>query len=249
MKQYISTRTIGFIIGLLVFLLILTLPTISAFLNIAQQNLAGLPLSVSIQKLADSTQVVLALLVLMVIWWITEAIPLPITALLPAIVLPFLHVIGISGKDIYEFTIKNTLINYANPVIYLFLGGFLIAAAMQKWGLDRRLTLWILTRGNLANSARSILLGMMAVSAFLSMWISNTATTAMMLPLGLGILHLMNLKPGESRYGTALMLGIAWAASIGGVGTIIGTPPNGIALGILNSTFAKRSDISSYYFP
>jgi solute carrier family 13 (sodium-dependent dicarboxylate transporter), member 2/3/5 len=81
---------------------------------------------------------------------------------------------------------------------------------------------------------------MMTASAFLSMWISNTATTAMMLPLGLGILHILNLKPGESQFGTALMLGIAWAASIGGVGTIIGTPPNGIALGILNSTFADN---------
>ncbi|MEX2089655.1 MAG: DASS family sodium-coupled anion symporter, partial [Bacteroidota bacterium] len=111
--------------------------------------------------------------------------------------------------------------------------------AMQKWKLDRRLTLWLLTRGSIANNAGSVLLGMMGVSAFLSMWISNTATTAMMLPLGLGILSLVDLKPGQSRYGTAVMLGIAWAASIGGVGTIIGTPPNGIALGILNTTFAN----------
>lgn len=183
-------------------------------------------------------QSVFALFLLMVIWWIGEAVPLPITALLPAVVLPFLHVTGISETTLYEFTIKNTLLSYSNPVIYLFLGGFLIAAAMQKWGLDRRLTLWLLTRGSFANNSQSILLSIMGVSAFLSMWISNTATTAMMLPLGLGILRLMNLKPGESQFGVALMLGIAWGASIGGVGTIIGTPPNGIALGILNSTFA-----------
>jgi sodium-dependent dicarboxylate transporter 2/3/5 len=109
---------------------------------------------------------------------------------------------------------------------------------MQKWKLDRRFTLWFLTRGNLAGSAGSVLFGMMTVTAVISMWISNTACTAMMLPLGIGVLSLVGAKPGESRFGTALMLGIAWAASIGGVGTIIGTPPNGIALGILNTTFA-----------
>jgi sodium-dependent dicarboxylate transporter 2/3/5 len=135
-------------------------------------------------------------------------------------------------------TFFSVVANYANPVIYLFLGGFLIAAAMQKWKLDRRLTLWLLTRGRISADARTILLGVMAVTAFLSMWISNTATTAMMLPLGVGILASLGCQPGESKFATALMLGIAWSASIGGMGTIIGTPPNGIALGILNATFA-----------
>jgi sodium-dependent dicarboxylate transporter 2/3/5 len=238
-SNIIALKPLGFIFGLFFFFLILFLPTFSTFINSAEHIIHNQQIALDVNVLANSIQSVFALLILMVIWWITEAVPLPATALLPAVILPLLHVIGTSGKAIHEFTIKNALLNYANPVIYLFLGGFLIAAAMQKWGLDRRLTLWLLTRGNLANSSSSILLGMMAVSAFLSMWISNTATTAMMLPIGLGILHLMKLKPGESRYGTILMLGIAWAASIGGVGTIIGTPPNGIALGILNSTFAQ----------
>ncbi|HET6347779.1 MAG TPA: DASS family sodium-coupled anion symporter, partial [Candidatus Krumholzibacteria bacterium] len=188
-------------------------------------------------ELARSMQVVAALLFLMVCWWITEAVPLPATALLPALVLPLFRVTGVHGGEVVTFTNRNTLANYAHPVIYLFLGGFLLAAAMQKWRLDRRFTLWMLTRGSLADNPRHILLGMMAVTAFLSMWISNTATTAMMLPLGLGVLSSMNLKAGESHFGTCLMLGIAWAASIGGVATIIGSPPNGIALGILNAHF------------
>ncbi|MBF8296522.1 MAG: anion transporter, partial [Bacteroidetes bacterium] len=238
MTSLLSPKPLGLILGLSLSVLILLLPTFPPFLSLAYDIVTtqGVPLDPAV--LASSIQSVCALIVLMVLWWITEAVPLPVTALLPAIVLPLLHVTGVSEKSVYEFTIKNALVSYANPVIYLFLGGFLLAAAMQKWGLDRRLTLWMLTRGKIADSSRLILLGMMSVSAFLSMWISNTATTAMMLPLGLGILHQMHLKPGESRFGTALMLGIAWAASIGGVGTIIGTPPNGIALGILNSTFA-----------
>jgi sodium-dependent dicarboxylate transporter 2/3/5 len=232
-------KSIGFIIGLLVFLVILLLPTFGTLQTAAAELAKSGPITVDPAELASSMQMVLALLLLMVIWWVTEAIPLPATALLPAVILPLLHVAGVQGKGAFDFNIKNVLVSYANPVIYLFLGGFLLAAAMQKWKLDRRLTLWILTRGKLANRPGSILLGMMSVAAFISMWISNTATTAMMLPIGLGILSFVGLKPGESRYGTAVMLGIAWAASIGGVGTIIGTPPNGIALGILNSTFAS----------
>ncbi len=257
-----SPRIVGFILGLIFFGVVLSLPTCSAFSAAATDVCQSFKLDPGLEpgsdpglhpglhpgSLASSMQSVFALLGLMVIWWITEAIPLPATALLPAVVLPFLHVVGVSGTRLHEFTIKNTLVNYANPVIYLFLGGFLLAAGMQKWGLDRRLTLWILTRGSLAEDSRRILFGMMAVTAFLSMWISNTACTAMMLPLGLGILSLMKLEPGSSRFGIALMLGIAWAASIGGVGTIIGTPPNGIALGILNATFADDPSVTRLSF-
>jgi len=239
MRSFFAPKPLGLILGLCLSLLILLLPTFPPFLSLAQDIVTTQGVALDPAALASSMQSVGALIALMVLWWVTEAVPLPVTALLPAIVLPLLHVTGVSGKSVYEFSIKNALVSYANPVIYLFLGGFLLAAAMQKWGLDRRLTLWMLTRGKVANSSRLILLGMMSVTAFISMWISNTATTAMMLPLGLGILHQMKLKPGESQFGTALMLGIAWAASIGGVGTIIGTPPNGIALGILNSTFAN----------
>lgn len=229
---------IGFVLGILGFLSLILLPTFSQFQSTAQQVLQKTPALITAPELARSMQIVAALLVLMVFWWVTEAVPLPATALLPALVLPLFHVTGVHTSEVVKFTTRTTLANYAHPVIYLFLGGFLLAAAMQKWRLDRRLTLWILTRGSLAESPRAILFALMAVTAFLSMWISNTATTAMMLPLGLGMLSSMKLKAGESSYGTCLMLGIAWAASIGGVATIIGSPPNGIALGILNSTFS-----------
>lgn len=229
---------IGFFLGLTLFLVIILLPPFNSFHAFAEHLVVEQNAALDPAQLAQSMQVVLALLVLMATWWITEAIPLPVTALLPGIVLPLFHLVGLSHGSVAEFTPRNILANYANPVIFLFLGGFLLAAAMQKWNLDRRVTLWLLSRGNIAQNTRSVVLAMMIVSALLSMWISNTATTAMLLPIGLGLIRLMEAQPGASRFATALMLGIAWAASIGGVGTIIGSPPNGIALGILNTTFA-----------
>jgi sodium-dependent dicarboxylate transporter 2/3/5 len=229
-------KTIGFVSGITLFLLIQLVPTFDTFTVDAASLVAKEGVAVDPALLGASMQSVLALLVLMVVWWFTEAVPLPVTALLPAVLLPLLKVTGVSGDAAYPFTPANVLRHYAAPVIFLFLGGFLLAAAMQKWRLDRRFTLWFLTRGTIAGDSRKILLGMMCATAFISMWISNTAAAAMMLPIGLGLLSMFEVEPGKSRYGTAVMLGIAWAASIGGVGTIIGTPPNGIALGILNST-------------
>lgn len=231
-----SRKTIGLALGPLLFVLLVFMPTPDALHTAASRHAEGSAVEVS--ELARSMQVVAGILALMVVWWITEAIPLPATALIPACLIPWFNLTGIHAGEVVALSFRAVAVNYANPVIFLFLGGFLLAAAMQKWKLDRRFTLWFLTRGRLANDARKVLLGMMAVSACLSMWISNTATTAIMLPLGLGILGLLGGKPGESRYGTALMLGIAWAASVGGMGTIIGTPPNGIALGILDTTLA-----------
>lgn len=235
-------RQAAFVLGLLAFFLMLLLPPFEAFHQIALSAAGEAATGADPAALAASIQTVFGLLLLMVIWWITEAVPLPVTALLPAVVLPIFGVSGAWEGQVHAFTFRNTLANYASPVIYLFLGGFLLAAAMQKWGLDRRITLWILTRGGLAASSRKIILGMMGVTALLSMWISNTACAAMMLPIGLGILRLVDVQPGRSRFGTALMLGIAWAASIGGVGTIIGTPPNGIALGIVNAALPEGAD-------
>lgn len=243
-----NNKSVGFILGIVLFLIILVLPTLNIFQATAHQLVADQQASLDPELLARSMQSVLAVLLLMIFWWITEPIPIPATALLPAVLFPILKIAGLQNGILYEFNLKNTLPSYANPVIYLFLGGFLLAGAMQKWKLDRRLTLYILTRGTLANNSKSILLGIMMTTAFLSMWISNTATAAMMLPLGLGVLSLIGVKPSESRFGTALMLGIAWSASIGGVGTIIGTPPNGIALGILNSTFANEPSYQQISF-
>jgi sodium-dependent dicarboxylate transporter 2/3/5 len=230
-------RTIGFVSGIVLFLAIQFSPTFDTFHAAAASLVAKEGAAVDPGFLAASMQSVFAMLVLMVAWWFTEAVPLPVTALLPAVLLPMLKVSGVSGGEAYPFAPQNVLRHYAAPVIFLFLGGFLLAAAMQKWRLDRRFTLWFLTRGSIAGDSRKILLGIMCATAFVSMWISNTAAAAMMIPIGLGLLAMFEAEPGKSRYGTAVMLGIAYAASIGGVGTIIGTPPNGIALGILDSTF------------
>lgn len=237
-------RVIGFFSGLFLFLFILFLPVPQQFINNAIKILPPEISSSNFLEFANSSKLVLALLGLMVIWWVTEPIPIPVTAFLPAIILPVFHVIGFSEGKIFFFNVKNVLVNYAHPVIYLFFGGFVFAAAIQKWNLDKRFTLFILTRGKIAQNPKLIILGMMSVSAFISMWMSNTATTAMLLPIGLGIIAQAGLSKTENNFGKALMLGIAWGASIGGVGTIIGTPPNGICVSILNN--AKVASISFF---
>ncbi len=214
--------------------------TPSAFIENAKTLLPANAAPQQILQIAYGTKVTLALLLLMVVWWVSEAVPIPVTALLPGLVLPLFHVTGAVQFKLFNFTGKNILLNYANPIIFLFLSGFLLAAAMQKWKLDKRFTLFILTRGKLADNSKLVLLGMMCVSAFLSMWISNTATTAMLLPLGAGIIMQSGSQVGKSNFGKSVMLGIAWAASIGGVGTIIGTPPNGICVSILNVSGLKQ---------
>lgn len=233
-----TRKQAGFILALGLFVLLLSIPTPETFQIIAGKLIREQQAGIGPEDLAWSMQATCALGALMIVLWLTEAIPLPATALLPAALIPLLHVRGIQRGMVLDMNLPDVVANYAHPVIYLFLGGFLIAAAMQKWKLDRRFTLWLLTRGKVAGSARGILLTVMAATAFLSMWISNTATAAMMLPIGMGILTSLGCKPGQSTFGTSLMLGIAWAASIGGMATIIGTPPNGIALGILSTTFA-----------
>jgi solute carrier family 13 (sodium-dependent dicarboxylate transporter), member 2/3/5 len=238
-RGVMSVKTIGFALGVVAFASVLVAPPFETFQIAASNIIKSQNVLLAPQELARSMQVVAALLVLMVVWWLSEAIPLSWTACLPLIILPIASAVGFNKNAVHELTIVNVAKNYVSPIVLLFFGGFLIAAAMQKWKLDRRFTLWILTRGTLAEDTRKTLFGMMGVTAFISMWISNTASTAMMLPLGLGILSLAGVERGNSRFGTALMLGIAWSSSIGGVGTLLGTPPNGIAVGILNATLAQ----------
>ena len=161
-----------------------------------------------------------AVAVLMASWWLTEAAPIPVTALLPLVLFPILGIASMSAAAA----------PYANELIFLFMGGFFLAAAMQRWAVHRRIALAIMA--SVGTSPKSLLLGIMVATAFISMWISNTATAAMMLPIALAIAEM--LRPtGESdgkpyAFGIALMLGLAYAASIGGVGTIVGTPPNAL---------------------
>ena len=177
---------------------------------------------------------VAAVTVLMAVFWIMEAIPLAATALLPIALFPLLGVLP---------TAKVT-VSYANHLIYLFMGGFLIAAAIEKWQLHKRIALR--TVSLVGVSPKRIVLGFMLATGFLSFWISNTAAAMMMVTIGIALLHQLNGgqdtsaetdQEGRSNFATALMLGIAYAASIGGVATLIGTPPNAILAGIAEKRY------------
>ncbi len=163
----------------------------------------------------------------MAIWWMTEALPLAVTALLPLILFPVLSVHGL----------PETAPSYAHPLIFLFLGGFLLARALHVWRLDERIALTVLRFSG--SSPRAMIAGVMAVTAFLSMWVSNTATTMVMLPIGLSIVATF-MKQGEEQaaeIAPALLLGIAYSATIGGMGTIIGTPPNALFAAFMSDSY------------
>lgn len=158
-----------------------------------------------------------AVAVLMAVWWVTEAIPIPATALLPVALFPLLGIM--KGKAVAPI--------YFNYIIFLFIGGFIMALAMQKWNLHRRIALRIILL--IGVSPKRIILGFMAATWFLSMWISNTATTMMMMPMAMAIIAKLKESFGKkavSKFSIGLLIGIAYAASVGGTATLIGTPPN-----------------------
>jgi len=173
--------------------------------------------------MSDPAWACVGLALLMATWWSTEAIPIPVTSLLPLALVPAL---GIGN-------INETASSYANPIIYLFLGGFLLGIAMQRWALHRRIALHVLRV--VGHQPRRQIGGFMLATGFLSMWVSNTATAIMMLPIGMSVISLLDdADPAElHRYATALLLAIAYSASIGGVATLIGTPPNALLAGYL----------------
>lgn len=165
---------------------------------------------------------------LMAIWWVTEALPIPVTALVPLILFAPLGILPMT----------RAAAPYSNPIIFLFMGGFVIALAMERWNLHRRLAL-IVVRA-MGVSPPALVLSFMVATAFLSMWVSNTATAVMMLPIGLSVIRLVRPgaeygegRPVDFNFAVALMLGIAYAASIGGLATLIGTPPNALLAGFM----------------
>jgi solute carrier family 13 (sodium-dependent dicarboxylate transporter), member 2/3/5 len=178
---------------------------------------------------------VLAVTSWVAIWWITEAAQVEVTALLPIVLFPLS-----GGLDLVE-----TCAAYGHKFIFLFIGGFILAIAIEKWNLHRRIALSIIHV--VGTNPKSIILGFMVSTAFLSMWISNTATTVMMLPIGVAIIKQMGGSDNKTQFGKALMLAIAYAASIGGVATLIGTPPNIILAGVIQQTYGVELTFTKWF--
>ncbi len=190
-------RTVGFYSGIVIFLLLLLL----------------LPENETYPQVPAMS----AVASLMAVWWITEAVPLAVTSLLPIILFP---VLGLLNPE-------QTAVAYINPTIFLFLGGFLIALAMERWNLHKRIAIRLILLSG--NTADRIAFGFLMASFFISMWISNTATAMMMFPIGLALIHHLESEfPKENLHNlsVAIMLYIAYGSSIGGIGTLIGTAPN-----------------------
>jgi len=166
---------------------------------------------------------------LMAAWWICETAPIPVTALLPIVLFP---VFGLAG-------IRDVMPAYADPIVFLFLGGFLLALAMQRTGLHRRIAFGLI--GLLGLRPRRIIAGFLITAALLSMWVSNTATALMMLPIATSVIGLVpedeHGTPGNKAFATALMLAVAYGATTGGMGTLIGTPPNALLAGFMARTY------------
>jgi len=180
---------------------------------------------------------------LMVIWWVTEAIPIYATALVPLVLFPLLGILSPTAAAA----------SYGNETVFLFMGGFFIASAMVRWNLHRRIALSVI---NLAGSGtKKLVLGFMIATAFLSMWISNTATTMMMIPIALALVS--TLMPGvmtdttggqggQRQFATCLLLGVCYAATIGGMATLIGTPPNAILVAQTSGIFPEAPGIDFF---
>ncbi|MFV8833404.1 SLC13 family permease [Aquisalimonas sp. APHAB1-3] len=190
--------------------------------------------------LESSEWAVALVAILMATWWISEALPLAATALVPIVLFPALDVLA--PGDVTRA--------YGNDLIYLFLGGFLIAVTMQRWNLHRRIALH--TINLVGTDPRRMILGFMLATAVLSMWISNTATAMMMLPIAMAVLQQSREdadRAGETLsggFGVALMLGIAYSASIGGVATLIGTPPNAVLAGMANELYGIEISFAAW---
>jgi sodium-dependent dicarboxylate transporter 2/3/5 len=191
---------------------------------------AGLLLVPAPAGLAPAAWRTAAVALLMAVWWVTEAVAIPVTALLPLVLFPALGVLSASAAAA----------PYAHELIFLFMGGFMLAEGMQRWGLHRRIALAIIAA--VGTAPERLVLGFMVATAFLSMWISNTATAAMMLPIATAVAGLFSVGRGDdveegvdaeavrgrNPLAVSLLLAIAYAASIGGVATLIGTPPNAV---------------------
>jgi solute carrier family 13 (sodium-dependent dicarboxylate transporter), member 2/3/5 len=226
-QEYTMRQKVGLALGPLLFMLMLAIPTPSGMEPTAQ-------------KMA-------AVACLMATWWMTEAIPIPATSLIPIALFPLMGIMHT----------KKAAAPYASHLIFLFMGGFIIALAMQRWNLHRRIAMNIVKF--VGFSPARLIFGFMTATAVLSAFVSNTATTVMMMPIGLAIItHVVtegkkegldqkiDFSPEKFAFGLNLMLGIAYAASIGGVATLIGTPPNTVLAGYLQKTYGYEITFASW---
>ena len=181
-------------------------------------------------SIPENAYAMLAVTLWIAIWWVTEAVPIAVTALLPMILFPTTGIMAIDA----------TTAAYGDKYVFLYLGGFFLAIAIEKWNLHKRIALYIIKV--IGTNIYKVILGFMVATAFLSMWISNTATSVMMLPMGMSIVAQLKDNPTTSEnensiFGKALMLSIAYSASIGGIATLIGTPPNLVMAGFVQKTY------------
>jgi sodium-dependent dicarboxylate transporter 2/3/5 len=216
----LNTRQIGILLGPLLFI--------------------GVLMFFHPEGLSTSGKAVLAATLWIAVWWITEAIPISVTALLPIVLFPLS-----GGLDL-----TSTTAAFGHKYIFLYMGGFIIAIAIEKWGLHRRIALHIIRM--IGTDVSRIILGFMIATAFMSMWISNTATSVMMLPIGMAIVSQLRDNPATPEdenliFGKALMLAIAYSASIGGVATLIGTPPNLVLAGVVEEMYGIEISFAQWF--
>ena len=181
--------------------------------------------------MATDAWLVAGVAIWMAVWWSTEAIPVPATAFLPLVLFPMIEVAPI----------RAVAQSYSHPTIYLFLGAFILALSVEKWGLHRRIALWVLSRTG--TDARALILGFMVAGALLSMWMTNTSTTMMLLPIAVSVSALVIEKAvtasetQKRQFQVALLLALAYSTTIGGMSTLIGTPPNAFLAGFMEETY------------
>ena len=192
------------------------------------------------ENLNDRAWATAAIGVLMAVWWATEAIPIAVTALLPIVAFP---VLGIAS-------IEDTTAPYGNKVIFLFLGGFILAFAMQRWNLHRRIALTVLQIAG--GSGRSLIGGFMLAAALLSMWVMNTSTTMMLLPIAVSIITVIHNTvdtlddKAKEDFQTAMLLGVAYGATLGGIATLVGTAPNGIFNAFMKDNYGTEIGFANW---
>lgn len=225
--DYGLRKKAGFVVGPLLFALIMLAPTPTG--------------------LAPNAQAVGAVTAWVATWWMSEAIPIPATSLLPIVLFPLLGALDA----------ETTTAPYADPLIFLFMGGFFLAMAMQRWGLHRRIALRTIKA--VGTDPKRIILGFMLATAFLSAWVSNSATVMMMVPIALAVIYQtadlieqegldITVGEGEFSFGVALMLCVAYGASVGGVATLIGTPPNLVFAGIAGELYDQQITFVEWMF-